>query len=211
MVLAGGLGRRMGGQDKGLMDFKGTTLVRWAANRVMQQGHPWVANIAINANRHSDAYSALDLPVWRDTEHPIQGPLAGILSGLTHATTDWLLCVPCDTPFFPEDLVMRMVRALNTQEADVAMAWGTSAPQEASAAQPAFALVHRRTMRSLLALAHLSDLSIQTWAASHRVAWVRFDQATDDPWAFFNINTPADLEFAARQQHVHGGHHKDGQ
>ena len=55
LVLAGGLGRRMGGVDKGLQQHRGVPLARHALARLA----PQVGRIAINANRHLEAYRAM--------------------------------------------------------------------------------------------------------------------------------------------------------
>ncbi|HNP04562.1 MAG TPA: NTP transferase domain-containing protein, partial [Rhodocyclaceae bacterium] len=62
VVLAGGLGRRMGGADKGLLNFGGRPLARQVAERLAAQ----VDTLFINANRNRDAYAAFGYPVVAD-------------------------------------------------------------------------------------------------------------------------------------------------
>jgi molybdopterin-guanine dinucleotide biosynthesis protein A len=165
-------------------------------DRLRQQSHPWLAQIAISANRHHGRYAAWGAPVWPDTNAPLSGPLAGWLSGLTNAPTEWLLSVPCDCPHFPLDLVARLVGALQTSDADIAMAWGPSGFGQPPQLQPVFALMHRRLAPSLRAIGAGGELGVAAWAQQHASAVVRFDQAADDPQAFVNINTWADLSLA---------------
>ena len=63
LVLAGGRGLRMGGADKGLLPWAGTTLAGQAVARLA----PQVAHLAISANRHLEDYQALGVPVWPNT------------------------------------------------------------------------------------------------------------------------------------------------
>ena len=81
VVLAGGLSRRMGGGDKGLIDLAGTSMI----GRVIDRIAPQVAHIAINANGPKERFAAFGLPVIADPipDHP--GPLAGVLAGLRWA------------------------------------------------------------------------------------------------------------------------------
>jgi molybdopterin-guanine dinucleotide biosynthesis protein A len=96
-ILAGGQGSRMGGVDKGLLMLQGQTLVQRAIERLQ----PQVNSLMVNANRHASQYAVFGIPVVADADHGFKGPLAGFLSGLQHCPTDWLVTVPCDSPFFP--------------------------------------------------------------------------------------------------------------
>ena len=107
IILAGGRGSRMGGVDKGLQLFNGTTLIQHAIHRLQ----PQVGQLLINANRHLEMYQALGLPVLADDLADFAGPLAGFLVGLTHCQTPYLVTAPCDTPCFPTDLVDRLATA----------------------------------------------------------------------------------------------------
>jgi molybdenum cofactor guanylyltransferase len=117
LVLAGGRGSRMGGIDKGLQVLGTRTLVEHALERL----RPQVSALAINANRHLEAYARFGVPVWPDAEADYPGPLAGMLAGLQACTTEWLVTVPCDTPALPPDLVARLFAAAQAAGLRVAM------------------------------------------------------------------------------------------
>ncbi|HCN68163.1 MAG TPA: molybdenum cofactor guanylyltransferase MobA, partial [Candidatus Accumulibacter sp.] len=53
VILAGGLGRRMGGVDKGLQELHGRPLVAWVIERLA----PQVDELLINANRNAQRYA----------------------------------------------------------------------------------------------------------------------------------------------------------
>ena len=118
LVLAGGRGSRMGGVDKGLQLHDGVPLALHALRRIGAQVGPTL----LNANRHLDTYAGMGAPVWPDAMPDYPGPLAGFLAGLEHCTTPWLVTVPCDSPLFPVDLVVQLVRGIERDDADVAMA-----------------------------------------------------------------------------------------
>jgi molybdopterin-guanine dinucleotide biosynthesis protein A len=118
LVLAGGRGTRMGGVDKGLQSHLGLPLALHTLLRLQ----PQVGAVMINANRNLAAYEAMGAPVWPDALPDYPGPLAGMLAGLEHCETPWLLTVPCDTPGFPHDLAARLAQAAAAQDADIAMA-----------------------------------------------------------------------------------------
>ncbi len=105
LILAGGRGTRMGGVDKGLQLHLGVPLAQHALERL----RPQVAALMLNANRNLPAYQAMGVPVWPDEMADFPGPLAGMLAGLMHGRTPYLVTVPCDSPNFPDDLVARLV------------------------------------------------------------------------------------------------------
>lgn len=96
VILAGGRATRMGGEDKGLVCLKGKPLVCRAAEKLM----PVCAHVVVSANRNLAAYRALGLTVVTDSLENFPGPLAGWLSAMDALTTDYVVSIPCDVPFF---------------------------------------------------------------------------------------------------------------
>jgi molybdenum cofactor guanylyltransferase len=196
LILAGGRATRMGGTDKGLQNFRGLPL---ALHTLLRLG-PQVGEVLINANRNIAAYEAFGAPVWPDVLPDFAGPLAGFLTGLERCETPYLVTVPCDTPLFPADLVERLAAGLEAEAADLAMA---AAPEEDPGSepgagsqlrtQPVFCLLRRELMESLVRFVQGGGRKIDAWTAQHKTAVVPFDRATDDPRAFFNANTLAEL------------------
>jgi len=184
LVLAGGRGSRMGGVDKGLQNHNGIPLALHALLRLQ----PQVGELMVNANRNLGAYEAFGAPVWPDTTADYPGPLAGLLAGLERCETPYLVSVPCDTPNFPTDLVERLGHALRSEDAEIAMA--ATLEDGSLRAQPVFCLLHSHLMESLMAFLQAGERKIDRWTARHRVAMVAFD----DPAAFFNANTTAELQ-----------------
>src|SRR4051812_10033640 len=118
LVLAGGLGRRMGGVDKGLQRLRGRPMVAWVLERLT----PQVDEVLINANQNLDTYATFDHRVVPDEIGGFAGPLAGLHRGLTEARHALVATVPCDSPFLPEDLVRRLRSALEAEDAELAVA-----------------------------------------------------------------------------------------
>lgn len=189
LILAGGRGSRMGGADKGLQNHRGLPL---ALHALLRLG-PQVGPMMVNANRNLGAYEAMGVPVWPDAmaggalaDYP--GPLAGFLAGLEHCETAYLVTVPCDTPNFPTDLVARLATALVAEDAQIAIAATLEGGQVQP--QPVFCLMDATLIESLVAYTHSGRRKIDRWAGLHRCATVVFDDAE----AFFNANTPEDLQ-----------------
>lgn len=180
VILAGGMGRRMGGVDKGLLVLQNRPMV----SHVISRFSPQVDELLINANRNLDEYSSYGYRVIPDIMSGYAGPLAGLQRGLAEAGNELVATAPCDSPYLPTDLVARLRIALESQDAELAVAVTLGQPQ------PVFCLCRRAL------LPHLSDFldnggrKIDAWYASLKVAEVPFD---DEAEAFMNINTPQEL------------------
>ena len=179
LILAGGRGSRMGGQDKGLLPFRGTCL----AGAVLDGIRPHVGAVLVSANRNLDDYARLGAAVVRDSLPGHQGPLAGILAGLEHAATPYLLTLPCDGPFFGPGLVARLSAALSASAAEVAVA------HDGERLQAAYALLERRLLPALRAALEAGERRTQGWYRS--LNWTQVD-FSDQPGWFLNLNTPED-------------------
>jgi molybdopterin-guanine dinucleotide biosynthesis protein A len=184
IVLAGGRGSRMGGVDKGLQNHKGVPLALHALLRLQ----PQVGQAMINANRNLGAYESMGVPVWPDVQSDFPGPLAGVLVGLERCETPYLVTVPCDTPNFPLDLVERLARALDAEDAEIAMA--ATRENGAVVTQPVFCLLKAELLESLIQYLQSGERKIDRWTARHRVATVVFDDAAP----FDNANTREELQ-----------------
>ena len=181
VVLAGGLGRRMGGVDKGLQPLRGKPMVGW----VIERFAPQVDELLINANQNLDTYGQLGHRVIPDAIGGFAGPLAGLHRGLSEAAHDFVATVPCDSPFLPEDLVARLSAALEREHADLAVARTGDQPH------PVFCLCRKSVLASLTRFLEGGGRKIDAWYAGLATVEVAFD---DQPQAFSNINTPGELE-----------------
>lgn len=179
VVLAGGLGRRMGGADKGLLDYEGRPLARQVAERLA----PQVETLLINANRNREVYATLGYPVIGDAIPDFAGPLAGLHAALAAASTPMVVTAPCDSPFFPADLVHRLHRALLAAQAELAVATAEGR------VHAAFCLCSRDLAAPLAEYLAAGGRRVIDWQESRRQVRVEFA----DPGAFRNLNTPEAL------------------
>ena len=108
LILAGGAGSRVGGQDKGLLSWRGKPLITHVSNRLLSQ----TDEIVISCNRNIDEYRSLGFRTIEDKRSGFQGPLAGIEAARELINTQYLAVVACDTPMLPLDLVARLLAPL---------------------------------------------------------------------------------------------------
>ena len=197
VILAGGLSRRMGGNDKALLTLGEHRLVEHVAERLA----PQCAGVIVNANGDPSRFEEMRLPVVPDpiADHP--GPLAGILAGLDWSAAHrpdigWIVSAPADTPFIPRDLVPRLHQACGQTGKDIACAASASRAHFAIGLWP---VSLRHDLRQ--ALVDHGVRSIKEWLSRHGHAEASWPAEPMDP--FFNINTPEDLHRAkalARQE-----------
>lgn len=182
LVLAGGRGSRMGGVDKGLQTFRDAPMVLHAILRLA----PQVGALVINANQNIGAYEGFGYPVWPDQLGGFEGPLAGLQTGLSRCDTDYLVTVPCDSPFLPENLVANLAHALQETRSGIAVAVTEDGERRT---HPVFALMKTSVLLSLTAYLQSGGRKIETWYRSLPFVEVPFQDAD----AFRNINTVEEL------------------
>lgn len=185
-ILAGGMARRMGGEDKGLIQLNGHAMIEYALAAL----RPQVKTIVVNANRNLERYRGFGQPVVEDRLGDFSGPLAGMASLLAVADTPYLLTSPCDSPLLPGDLAARLCQALEREDAEIAVA------HDGERLQPVFALLQRRLLPDLEQFLAEGGRKIDTWYAQHRCVNVDF---SDKPATFHNVNTPEEHDELAQR------------
>ncbi|MNI54589.1 Molybdenum cofactor guanylyltransferase [compost metagenome] len=190
LILAGGQGARMAKQDKGLVLLNGEPMVAHVARRLA----PQVGRLIISANRHAERYAQYGTVV-ADGEPALgdfQGPLVGVAAGLAAALAaddDWVVAVPCDTPFLPLDLATRLIGAAGAARAPLAYAMAGGQRHAACMA------LRPSLLPDLRAYLLAGDRKVGLWQARVGGVAAYFDDAQD---AFMNVNTPEELAAAER-------------
>jgi len=181
VVLAGGQGQRMGGEDKGWVRFKDKPMIL----HVLEHIEPQVETVLINANRNIGEYEALGYTVIEDLTEGFHGPLMGMLTGLTYAKNDWVLFVPCDTPLLPDDLAETLLAAIESHKVDIAVV------HDGERLQPVIAMVKRSLLPSLRSWLANGKRKIDRWYMQHSMVGVHFDRSAN---VFVNLNTQDEIK-----------------
>ena len=191
VILAGGKGRRMGGKEKALIRLLDRPLLSYVLEKVSGK----VAPIALNVNTNFDDFQKFGYKIIKDPIKGHLGPLAGILASLNWAkeiNQDWVLTLPCDTPFLPKNLVQSMVEAKNkTPEVDLVVA------KSRGFNHPVIALWKSDINNKLQNALNEGVRKIDIFTAQLKIAYVDFDNIQNsnfDP--FTNLNAPPDLILA---------------
>jgi molybdenum cofactor guanylyltransferase len=179
VILAGGKARRMGGEDKGLIELHGRPLLDY----IIAGLRPQAGNLIVNANRNLDRYREFGYPVVADMMGDFFGPLVGMATGMQAADTALILAVPCDSPFVPAKLCETLRHEMSKVDADISVA------HDGIRMQPVFALLRCELLPGLLSYLEEGGRKIDTWYAQHHLALADFSASPD---VFLNLNTPSD-------------------
>jgi molybdopterin-guanine dinucleotide biosynthesis protein A len=197
ILLAGGKSRRMGGGDKCLRLLGGRPILE----RVISLARRQVETLALNANGDPARFAAFGLKVVADSIADFAGPLAGVLAGLDWAASEAPECshvasFATDAPFFPDDLVSRLVAAVEAAGAELACAASDGRTHPVFGLWP---VALREALRRAMAIEGLRK--VDAWTGRYRIAVAAYGIQPFDP--FFNTNRPEDLAAAEELVEAH--------
>ncbi len=177
LVLCGGAGSRMGGQDKPLLPWADHTMVDAVLASV-----PGEVPKLISANRNLSRYAQRARVVTdADTGLDIASPLTGILSGLLACDTEWLLVAPGDTP--------RLLPGWHEPLLDAADGADALVAHDGSRQQHLHLLLRCRVLSSLRSYLRGGEVAAWRWLATVGARAVDVRPAG----MFANVNTPENL------------------
>lgn len=181
LLLAGGRGQRMGGRDKGLLEWRGRPLIAWLHELV----RPLSDDLIVSCNRNAERYAPYADRLVSDQDSDFQGPLAGIRAGLAVARHSQLLILPCDAPLVDRPLLDALLERAGSKPAVV---------RQGQYWQPLFCLLPTALRDDLERAWQAGQRSPQRWLDG--LAPTPLDCPLDDA-RLANLNTP-ELLAAAR-------------
>ncbi len=185
VILAGGRAKRMNGEDKGLLLVNDKHMIEYVVDTL----RPQVSSILISANRNLEQYYQLTkYPILPDNFGYYSGPLAGIATALSTASTDYVLSVPCDAPLVSPELAERLYTGLIQGGGKISVA------HDGEVIQPTFCLMKRSLLTDLLAFFKMDERSVRRFLQRHAAIQVDFSDLAD---SFLNINTTEELALYA--------------
>ena len=173
IILAGGKGRRVGGRDKGLIEYNNKPLIQHVIDAI----EPQADEIIISANRNIDTYKAYGYSVVSDDANNYMGPLAGIAAALPLCQNDWVFITPCDMPFLPSDIIGKLSEQMTNSNLCIA--------KVADRLQLVL-LVNKNLLPSILQALQDSQLRLMQWVASQKPITHSFSDAESHLFKNFN-------------------------
>ena len=195
IILAGGLSRRMGGGDKGLLMLGETSIIERVIDKIL----PQVGSLAININGDSSRFPDYKLPIIPDSIKGYLGPLSGILAGMEWAFKNgnrYIATVAADTPFLPDDLIKRLHAMVRSKNLNIGIAASRILSGDDVFIHPTFGIWEVALKDDLRDALANDTRKIMFWAKKFKLDYYYFDTSDKLSDPFFNINTPDDLEEA---------------
>ncbi|MEM9256832.1 MAG: molybdenum cofactor guanylyltransferase MobA [Pseudomonadota bacterium] len=177
IILAGGAGSRVGGQDKGLMTLQGQLMISHVSERVRRQVH----TLVISCNRNPEIYHRFSDRIVQDLRPGFQGPLAGLEAAAASVSTEYALVAPCDTPYLPHELAARLWNALSKASDPATIAYA----HDGQRAHYLCALLRATCLTSLEPFMNAGGRAVHEWFRQQGAVAVNF---ADMPSAFANHN-----------------------
>jgi len=190
-ILAGGQSKRMG-KDKLFLQLNNKTLIEHTIDKVKKH----LKKVIIITNQENEFFSKNNLTVVKDCIEGQLGPLVGILTAMKWAKENltqcaWVASFPCDTPFFPENIVENFIQESEKKESLILCASTHGRKHNV------FGLWSLNLYDKLQDdLVNKKVRKVQDWTEKNKIKNLEFKFKDYDP--FFNINTIEDLEFAKK-------------
>ena len=180
-IIAGGLGSRLEGVDKGLLHWQGVEFAKHIAARL----RPYANTLIVNCNRNGERYQNIADKVVSDGDGEFNGPLAGLLALLQASDADYLLVSPCDTPALPEDFAEKMLACLELNPG------ATIAVDDGDRLHPLHLLIPVSLAKSIDDYLKSGERRMIKWLKKNNLVCCDF---SDQPEGFLNVNSPEEME-----------------
>ena len=192
VILAGGLSKRMKGENKFFKKINNKTIIEHIILKASQQ----VTKLIINANINKSKFKKFDLDIIKDSVKGFKGPLAGILSAMQYGKKNnfkWLVTLPCDAPFFPFDLVNKLLKNAEKKKCKIVIVKSNNRTHPVIGI---WSISLKKSLSNTLVKENIKKIDL--FIKKHNFSIVNFSYDKIDP--FFNINSYRDLDKAKKYQ-----------
>ena len=190
-ILAGGKSKRMG-KDKLFLNLDNKTLIEHTIIKVKK----YLKDLIIITNKENEFFSTNNLTIVKDCIEGQLGPLVGILTAMKWARENspkysWIATFPCDTPFFPESIILKFIEESKKKESLILCASSHGRKHNIFGlwSLDLYDKLHNDLVNNKVR-------KVQDWTKVNNIKNLEFKFKDYDP--FFNINTLEDLEFAKK-------------
>ena len=190
-ILAGGKSKRMG-KNKLFLKLNNITLI----DHTIQKVKKYLKNLIIVSNHENEFFTKNNLTTVKDCIDGQLGPLVGILTAMKWAKENspscaWIATFPCDTPFFPENVILKFIEESKKKESLILCASSHGRKHNI------FGLWSLDLYDKLYNdIVNNKARKVQDWTKTNNIKNLEFKFKDYDP--FFNINTTEDLELAKK-------------
>ena len=190
-ILAGGQSKRMG-KDKSFLEINNKKLIEYSIDKVKK----YLKDLIIVTNNDNEFFLKNNLTVVKDCIEGQLGPLVGILTAMkwakdNHRKYSWVATFPCDTPFFDENLVDKIMDCPKKSSKKLFFI------KSGNKRHNIFGLWSMELKEILLKDIDNGIRKVEDWA--NKVGSEIIEINSDNDYNFLNINTKEDLEEAKKK------------
>ncbi len=189
VILAGGQNSRMEKKNKALLSLNGERII----DRMLRIFRDIFQEVIIVTNTPAQYYD-LDVKIVTDI-YKNGCPLAGIHSGLFHATNSWIFVAPCDLPFIKPEMIETILDAIKTN-------FSVVIPKTKIGYEPLCAAYSKQNLvkiESNLKAGNYKLLQFFKPKLTREISEKKLRLADPDLISFFNVNTPEDFSIATQK------------
>lgn len=188
-ILAGGKSKRMG-KDKVFLNINDKPIIEYTIDKVKK----YLEKIIIVTNHENQYFQQNKLITVKDCIQGQLGPLVGILTAMEWAKKNipkckWIATFPCDTPFFPEEVIIKFIEESKKQDSLLLCASTHGRKHNI------FGLwsldLYERLKNDLI---KNNIRKVQEWTEKNNIKNLEFNFKNYDP--FYNINTEEELKIS---------------
>ena len=191
IILCGGRSRRMG-KDKGSLVLSGKPMVIHVLNIIKDIADEIV--LVLRDENQIGKYNQFlkdeNVPVKIVTDEiKDQGPLIGILTGLSHINSEYAQILPCDSPFISKEFVLKMFEIATTKKFDaVVPIW------DDGHIEPLHSIYKKDTVNVIKDLIKNEKYDVKSLIQNLNVEYVDVEDLDETTMSFQNINTINDFD-----------------
>ncbi len=188
-ILAGGRSRRMGGIDKGLIQFDNYPLIEHVIRRIREVfPHQVLAIVTDHPQHYSYLQSHYSLNLYPDVLKGV-GSLGGLFSAFSYCKEKFTVVLACDMPFIDAKLLQEGIKILIKTQADAFV------PSYQGKLQPFHAVYQTQACKTAVKKSLESgNRKSCSWLENINIIVKEIaEKDAGEEHPFYNINTPQDL------------------
>ena len=189
VILAGGKSSRFG-SNKSLSNLSNIKLIEHVINKISK----YFSEILIVSNDSKLILDSSNIKIIKDCKIGNLGPLVGVLSAMKYANQkkkyNWVITFPCDTPFFDEIIIEKMMQKISTKNEKIFLI------KDKKQKHNIFGIWSTSLEKILEQDLNKNFRKVDLWADKIGCSYIEKDIKNENE--FLNINTKEDLELAEK-------------
>lgn len=191
IILAGGLNRRMAGQNKAFLSVGDRSII----GRQIELFQDLFEQVILVTNRPLEFCSWETLTIVSDLL-PVRSSLTGVHAGLFYTKPSHAFIAACDMPFLKKEMILLLLQ-------EIELKWDTIVPVTKEGYQPLCAVYSKRCLKPIeeqLTKGEMKISKLFSRVKAKKIPEETLRRVDPDLISFFNINTQEDLAVSQKMR-----------